>query len=210
VNQLNGVLAKGNYWWKVSFGSSVGWVKEIRLYGGSPVLEADFNAAPTAGLAPLVVDFSNESIGDYTSSSWDFGDGGSSTQTNPSHTYTSHGVYSVTLTVSGPGGSKSYTRQNYVTIYEPVNASFQAFPSIGLPPLEVGFTNTSTGAYNSSSWSFGDSGTSTLTDPSHIYPSSGTYTVTLTVTGPGGEDQTQGFIFVVNEIFQIIFPLIFR
>ena len=209
-NGLNGVLAKGNYWWKVSFGNSVGWVKEVRLYGSNPVLEADFDAMPTAGLEPLVVDFSNESIGDYTSSNWNFGDGGTSTQTNPSHTYTTSGIYSVTLTVSGPGGLNSYTRPNYVTIYGPVHASFQAFPTIGLLPLGVTFTNTSTGIYTSSSWNFGDGGTSTLTHPTHNYVSLGTYTVSLTVAGPGGEDQTQGLIFVVDQIFQLIFPLMYR
>jgi len=103
-NRLNGVLATGDYWWKASYGGITGWVKEGFLYGGSPVLEADFKAVPTEGLAPLTVEFTNRSIGDYSEMLWDFGDGITSTVTNPVHIYTSLGIYNPTLTISGPGG----------------------------------------------------------------------------------------------------------
>jgi PKD repeat protein len=83
-------------------------VKERFLYGGSPVLEADFKAAPTDGLAPLAVDFSNRSIGLYSEMVWDFGDGVTSTITNPVHIYTSGGTYTPTLTLSSPGGDAQH------------------------------------------------------------------------------------------------------
>ena len=57
------------------------------------------------GLAPLTVQFSDLSTGSINSRSWTFGDSNSSTIQNPEHTYVSPGVYSVSLSVVGPGGS---------------------------------------------------------------------------------------------------------
>ncbi len=119
---LNGVLATGDYWWKASFGSLTGWVKESKLYGGGPVLEANFKAAPKEGLAPLVVDFTNRSIGDYLEILWDFGDGVTSTVTNPVHTYTSAGNYIPTLTVSGSSGDAQH--QDMIQVTEEVYQVF--------------------------------------------------------------------------------------
>jgi PKD repeat protein len=114
-NKLNGVLATGDYWWKASFDGLTGWVKESDLYGGSPVLEADFKAAPKEGPVPLTVDFTNRSIGDYSEIHWDFGDGVTSTITNPVHTYISGGIYNPTLTISGPGGDAQHQDEIRVT-----------------------------------------------------------------------------------------------
>ncbi|MGE4618377.1 MAG: S8 family serine peptidase [Planctomycetota bacterium] len=80
---------------------------------------ADFSATPTSGEAPVVVSFSDGSTGDVTSYAWNFGDGGSSTAQNPSHTYTSAGSYTVTLTVTGPGGSDSATCGGCITVTDP-------------------------------------------------------------------------------------------
>jgi PKD repeat protein len=52
----------------------------------------------------------------------------------------------------------------------------------------VNFTSASTGSITAYSWTFGDGGTSTAQNPSHVYASAGTYTVALTVTGPGGSN----------------------
>jgi PKD repeat protein len=101
-------LATGDYWWVASYGGTTGWVKERFLYGGSPVLEADFKTAPTEGLAPLAVDFTNRSIGDYSEMRWDFGDGVTSTIKNPVHIYTSGGIYTPTMTISGPVGDAQH------------------------------------------------------------------------------------------------------
>ncbi len=69
------------------------------------VMTADFTATPTNGNAPLLVNFTDVSVGSVTNRSWDFGDGNTSGDVNPSHTYSNAGIYSVTLTVSGPSGS---------------------------------------------------------------------------------------------------------
>ena len=116
----------------------------------------------------------------------------------------------MTLTVSGAEGQSENTRQSYITIHEPVTASFYAIPSMGLPPLEVSFTNTSNGSFETSFWEFGDGATSSETNPSHTYSSLGMYTVTLALSGPGGEDQTQLKVYVVENIFDILFPIVYR
>ena len=77
---------------------------------------ANFTGTPTAGDSPLLVQFSDQSTGSITTHSWDFGDSGTSTLQNPSHTYTSAGTYSVNLTVTGPGGSNSKLRTNYISV----------------------------------------------------------------------------------------------
>jgi len=150
---------------------------------------ADFSGAPQTGVAPLAVAFTNLSTGKAHSWSWSFGDGGTSTLQSPSHTYSSPGTYTVSLTATGPGGSDVETKTGYIVVSDPPPvANFSGTPLIGDAPLAVDFTNLSTGAQTSWSWDFGDSGTSTLQNPSHTYAAPGTYTVTLIVTGPGGSD----------------------
>jgi PKD repeat protein len=81
---------------------------------------ADFTGSPTSGLKPLLVRFTDASSEQITSRTWDFGDGQSSTAVNPSHIYTDAGNYTVALTVTGPGGSSTKTRTDYITVTEPV------------------------------------------------------------------------------------------
>ncbi len=151
---------------------------------------ADFSGTPTSGTEPLTVSFSDLSTGSITSWAWTFGDGGTSTNQNPSYEYTSAGTYTVTLTVTGPGGSDGETKNGYITVNPCVSptAGFTGSPTSGDYPLNVSFTNSSSGA-TSYSWNFGDGGSSTATNPSHTYTAAGTYTVTLTATNACGSDQ---------------------
>src|SRR4029453_13148770 len=150
---------------------------------------AKFKGTPTAGPAPLAVDFADESIGTVTDYLWNFGDGTTSTASNPSKIYSTPGVYTVTLTVTGVAGSDSLTSTNYVTVSAPAPvAQFFGNPTSGVSPLTVNFSNTSAGTITGYTWTFGDGGTSTLANPSHVYAASGVYTVSLTVTGPGGSN----------------------
>src|SRR5262249_29624066 len=79
---------------------------------------ASFNAAPMFGLAPLLVTFNDTSTGYITNRSWHFGDG-SSTNTSAvtvSHLYANPGTNSVTLVVSGPFGTSTRTRPDYIIV----------------------------------------------------------------------------------------------
>lgn len=149
---------------------------------------AEFTADLTSGPVPLAVQFSDLST-DSTTWTWDFGDGNDSSAQNPAHLYASPGTFTVSLTVTGPGGSSAETKIDYIHVTEaaPV-ADFGATPTSGTFPLSVAFTDQSTGSISAWSWDFGDGETSTAQNPTHVYDFAGTFTVTLTVTGPGGSD----------------------
>jgi len=68
--------------------------------------------------------------------------------------------------------------------FEPLAADFTATPTNGVSPLIVNFSEQCVGYTTSWSWDFGDNSTSTERNPTHTYNDPGTYTVTLTVTGP--------------------------
>jgi len=83
--------------------------------GGNPPV-AQFVGAPTSGVVPLLVAFTDQSTNSPTSWSWTFGDGGTSTAQNPSHTYTAAGSYTVSLTATNQYGSDGETKTNYITV----------------------------------------------------------------------------------------------
>ncbi|MCZ6594159.1 MAG: metallophosphoesterase, partial [Bacteroidetes bacterium] len=98
---------------------------------------ADFVASPQNGAAPLSVSFTDRSSDSITSYSWDFGDGKTSTLQNPSHTYTVADTYTVSLTLTGPGGSDTETKSDYIIVtsskvinvpadYSTIQAAFNA------------------------------------------------------------------------------------
>ncbi|OGO31888.1 MAG: hypothetical protein A2Z29_02595 [Chloroflexi bacterium RBG_16_56_11] len=77
---------------------------------------AGFNASTNHGRAPLIVRFSDKSSGEITGWLWDFGDGTTSKLQNPYHIYLKPGTYSVTLTVSGPGGYDTLIINNCIEV----------------------------------------------------------------------------------------------
>lgn len=83
--------------------------------GCSPTPGANFSGAPTSGVAPLAVNFTDLSTGSPASWSWNFGDGGTSAAQNPSHTYASAGTYNVTLTITNACGSDDEVKNGYIT-----------------------------------------------------------------------------------------------
>ncbi len=153
---------------------------------------SDFSATPTFGIAPLLVSFTylgsaTPTWAAATAWQWDFGDGGSSTQQSPSHTYTVAGSYTVSLIASDAGGSATATKSNYITVNPPAPpCEFSATPTSGVAPLLVQFADESTNSPTSWSWSFGDGSTSTQENPMHSYAKPGSYTVRLIASNSGG------------------------
>ena len=83
---------------------------------GQPPDSRVFRGHPYPVTKPLNVAFSDALTGNITSYAWNFGDGNTSTLMNPSHQYTAVDPYTVTLTVTGPGGPDSETKSNYITV----------------------------------------------------------------------------------------------
>jgi hypothetical protein len=81
-----------------------------------PEVSAGFTAAPTVGIAPLVVTFTNTSTGTLTANLWIFGDGATSTDTSPVHTYNTAGVYTVTLVADSFGNKDTITKTSFITV----------------------------------------------------------------------------------------------
>lgn len=138
--------------------------------------------------APLTTSFSNTTTGGSTYA-WDFGDGGNSTQTSPSHTYTNTGSYNVRLIATNSVGCiDTLIKTAFVNIGN-LDASFTTSPTTKCANKDVTFNNTTTPATGTTySWDFRDGGNSTLTSPTHAYITSGTYSVRLIASNSGCSD----------------------
>lgn len=172
------------------FGTARGSAPDIgahELASTASSLAASATATPTSGLAPLAVSFTGSASGGtspYTYK-WTFGDGGNSASQNPSHTYSVAGSYTATLSVTDSASAAASSTVNInVTAMAALSANLVASPTSGAAPLAVTFTGTAAGGKSpyTYSWAFGDGGTATSQNPSHIYPAAGSYTATLTVT----------------------------
>lgn len=155
----------------------------IEVFGLSPI--ADFTSDVTSGADSLTVNFTDLSTNSPTSWLWDFGDGNTSASQNPTHSYSSAGHFTVTLTATNGDGSNTDIKSNYIFVGK---ANFSASPLSGYANLTVQFTDLSIFKDPTSItiktwlWNFGDGGTSTEQNPTHIYTTPGKYSVTLTIT----------------------------
>jgi beta propeller repeat protein len=109
----------------------------------SPV--AAFSASSLSGKVPLKVQFTDKSTGAPTKWSWTFGDGTTSTKQNPLHKYSKVGSYTVKLTATNAEGSSTVTKTNYIKVITKPVAAFSASPTSRKAPLNVAFTDKSTG-----------------------------------------------------------------
>ncbi|TAL58624.1 MAG: PKD domain-containing protein [Bacteroidetes bacterium] len=150
-----------------------------------------FNAPPVTGCNPVTVQFSDSSFADtsVTMVIWNFGDGGTSTQTNPNHVYTQAGTYdvSVIIVTNNPCvGTVSFTVTGMVTVYPAPKAGLSATPTtLTMFDTLVTFTDMSQGATNCWIW-YGDGDSSSNCGGTHAYGASGNYTVTQIVENQYG------------------------
>ncbi|KAA3663097.1 MAG: PKD domain-containing protein, partial [Calditrichaeota bacterium] len=181
-----------------SYGRSFGlipWENIAQTYlticpeGGSTCdVTANFTTNANSGCGSLTVNFSDISTGPVTSWEWHFGDGTTSTEQNPMHSYTLPGNYTVELTVFSESCSDKEIKSNYITVGEIPVADFSAAPVSGDAPLQVNFTDESSGSPTSWFWNFGDGNTSTEQNPTHTYTNSGVYSIALSVTNDCDSD----------------------
>jgi len=174
-----------------------------RLYDGTygvrhAIPVADFDGSPLTGTAPLTrivrsATFSNSSLPlTYTTAytlraerpqgeAWTFDDGATSTLTNPVHSFTQTGSYTVNLTTAVVTETDTLTRTNYITVSAggcvSPTAGFSGSPLTGTVPLTVSFTDASSGTISSRWWSFGNGGSSSETDPGHGHTQTEVFTL---------------------------------
>ncbi len=155
--------------------------RSVTIYSSMP----EINYGPdTAGCPPLTVQFYNRSINaDYYS--WEFGDGGVSSEKEPEYTYRYPGEYKVKLTAYSPAGVVE-KEDVTITVYETPTAYFEVVPSlVKIPGQEVSFLNRSTDAV-SCLWDLGDGHTSTEFSFMYEYQEEGVYDVSLEVKNEKG------------------------
>ncbi len=155
----------------------------VLLFAGATLAQCSANF--TANVNQSTASFTNTSVGSNLQYLWDFGDGNTSSQMNPQHTYATQGVYTTCLTIySNDSISTCVDSVCYpINITDttggsgtPCDASFQ----FNVNNSSVSFTSTGAGSYGYF-WDFGDGNTSTQANPNHIYASSGNYLACLTV-----------------------------
>ena len=160
---------------------------------GAPDAEFSWDAAADPDIA-----FTDLSTNSPTSWSWDFGDGGSSTLQNPTHTFATDGTYNVCLTATN--GTASDTECQNVEVdgylFPPV-ASF-SFDDTGDPT--IAFTDLSTNTPTAWDWDFADGNTSTDQDPTHTYTVNGTYDVCLVASNADGSSSASCQLVTVQDV----------
>ena len=165
--------------------------------------KAAFKADKTKGCTKLDVSF--EDLSDNVISYlWNFGDGSFSTSKNPVHSYTyQNSPFNVKLIVVGQYGCSDTTiKTNFINVARPPKAEFDIFPKsiINIPDYTFNFENKSEGNPINFLWNFGNGKTSTLENPSYIYPDTGSYKIKLIVTNAEGCTDTVTKIAKINGV----------
>jgi PKD repeat protein len=182
--------------------------QKITVYA-EDVLEVDFlvnNRRPATGQAVSFQDASEKTddAGDVVSRLWDFGDGNTSTATDPVHVYNTPGLYSISLTVTTANAEETIRKAAWITVGSPAptvefevdKTNIYEGESIIFTDLSVTSTEPVTGVL----WDFGDGRTSTDGRPSHQYTEPGVFTVSLTVsTANASETETKTNLIVVQR-----------
>ena len=168
-----------------------------------PIVEFS-SSRQTNCVAPFEVNFKDESrkTRDKDTYLWDFGDGNTSTDENPTHTYTKEGNFRVTLTITTPEGCKAFkSLASYIFIGD-LKPTFTADQTEICAPTKVILTNTTSPAGLVSRWEFGDGGFANGNTVEYEFKSTGQFDVKLIVTQSDeckAEETKPGFITVIDK-----------
>lgn len=167
-------------------------------------LEADFTSNHTTRCVGDAIMFSNTSNITANSFSWDFGDGSTpKTQENPSHVYTSPGVYTISFSINKGNCNDTEVKTSYITILEKPIVEFYSDSSESCSiPFLVNFNSATTNNNDTYLWSFGDGTSSNQINPSNVYNMNGSFNVSLKITNSGGCSGLK----IKNSFIQITSP----
>lgn len=158
----------------------------IQVLLGNTPLAAFSSNGNCAGSTINFTDASTVSAGTVNAWEWDMGNGDTSTVQNPSTTYLTAGSYTVTLVAYSGGGCSDTTTQVIIINTVPVAAFSYLSNCSSDSVLFTDNSNIPTGTITQWSWNFGDTTSSTLQHPVHVYGLVDTFTVVLTVTSDSG------------------------
>ncbi len=170
----------------------------------------NFAADNISGCTPVTAGFTNLTDPLLTGNCfWDFGDGNTSNDCNPTHTYYTPGCYDVTLTVTSPDGcvgDTTFTQMICVYAYPQADFIFGPQPANILNPT-INFSNYSTNAVTYE-WIFDQLGTSTDADPSFTFPGDqpGNYNVCLVATSASNCVDTICYNVIIDDAFLVYVP----
>lgn len=164
---------------------------------------AGFSASTRAGNAPLAAAFKDRSLGPINSWSWNFGDGSTSTAQHPSHTFSAPGSYTITLQVTGPANSDTQTEVGYIQVNDTPVSGLKIIGPTQLKRGEIGeFAASITGGTRVTyAWSLGDGSQAVGPEITHLYATTGTFTLHLTATNGAGQVTASRAVKVVTEPF---------
>ena len=160
---------------------------------------------PDSGCVPFTKSFSSSLVSSEPAATylWDFGDGNTSTDSTPTHTYTTPGVYPVSLIITTASGcTDTATIQRGVIVNAPPQPAFAATPREACAREEIMFTDSSLGTVTNWLWDFGDGTTSTAQNPSHQYIDTGYFNIQLIVWNSGCPDtlRIDSFIHILPPV----------
>ena len=174
---------------------------ELYGEGGNSWPVATASSNPTGGEVPLSVDFSSAGSSDpdgtLTAWAWDFGDGATSLETDPTHLYTEGGPYVATLTVTDDDGTTTMQEVQVMALEPnvPPVAVMSANTTSGPAPLEVIFNATGSydpdGVIGNIEWQFSDGGTYWGSPAWYTFDTPGVHQATLTILEEVGRFQAQ-------------------
>jgi gliding motility-associated-like protein len=159
---------------------------------------SDFDASLISVCSGTAISFTDLSSAGTNSWNWDFGNGNTSSQQNPSVTYFSGGNYTVTLTSQNTNIGCQDVSTIEIEVLENPTPSMEVSPTTGCAPLEVTLTNTST-SIGDYTWDFGDGTDFNGTNPAtHTYTTNGSFSITISVTDTNGCIGSQTYNNIIN------------
>lgn len=190
-------------------GASDTITKTITVDDGTTPPVADFTYSPSSPTTDDIIQFIDQSTDDdgyITKWHWNFGDGGTSTASHPTHQYPKDDTYTVTLTVTDNDDNTDSAQKTLIVTLPSSGGNQSPIADFTFSPQNpdtttiVHFTDESTdvdGTIISWLWDFGDGSKSTFQNPTYQYPVADTYEVTLNVTDDdGNKNFTTKFIHV--------------
>jgi PKD repeat protein len=191
LNLVHSYAAAGSYTASLNVSDSAGHrAAASTTITVQPPPAATASASVSAGDAPVTVNFTGSASGGTVpySYAWTFGDGATASSQNPSHAYTSAGIFNAQLTVSDATGRTAIADVPTITVSPALTTTAGVSSRLGTIPFAVDFSSTPAGGLQpyAYAWTFGDGGAATTQAPTHTYTAAGTYTPEVTVTDANG------------------------